>query len=78
MREKWASQMSALLKPGGFLLTLMYPLGTHTDGPPFAVSYDAYHSLLSSNFDCVHGPVVTEKTIERRKGKEQVALWKRK
>ena len=70
--------MAALIKPSGHLMTLMFPLGTHTDGPPFAVSFETFTELLGMNFECVHGPVVSAKTVAARRGREQVAVWRRK
>ncbi|KAJ3372998.1 hypothetical protein HDU91_001680, partial [Kappamyces sp. JEL0680] len=44
MRSEWASRMGKLIRPGGTLLTLMYPLvddiskADLEDGPPFPLS----------------------------------------
>jgi SAM-dependent methyltransferase len=46
LRNEWSAQMSRLISPGGFLITIMYPLSDHTDGPPFALSITEYVLLL--------------------------------
>jgi hypothetical protein len=76
MRLSWAKQLQNLLKSGAMLLTLMYPLSDHAGGPPFALSEQVYHDLLDPYFELISieiGP-----TIERRQGKEKLAIWKRK
>jgi methyl halide transferase len=46
IRDLWAQQMSDLVRPGGELLTLIYPIGDHTTGPPFSVSLQLFTQLL--------------------------------
>lgn len=46
IRTLWAEQMYKILKPGGELLTLIFPIGMHETGPPFAVSLELYQQLL--------------------------------
>jgi len=45
-RERWARQMKALLKPGGELLTCVFPIGEREGGPPFALTVPLVRSLL--------------------------------
>ncbi|KAG0371917.1 hypothetical protein BGX24_000995 [Mortierella sp. AD032] len=74
--KDWGRRMSEIIPKDGILITLMYPIGNHTDGPPFAVSVDHYHSFLDTNFDCL---LVDEcSSFEARKGKEKVGVWRRK
>jgi len=45
----WASKMAGLVKEGGELLTLIFPIReTHSNVPPFRVSLDLYKELLES------------------------------
>lgn len=75
MRPSWAEKMPSLLRPGGYLLTLMYPISDHQGGPPFAVSEELYHELLDSRFNLLW--IKECKSVEARKGREKLALWKK-
>eukprot|EP00038_Savillea_parva_P028738 m.66755 g.66755 ORF g.66755 m.66755 type:complete len:213 (-) comp8383_c1_seq1:46-684(-) len=45
-RQLWAQRMHELLRPGGELVTDIFPIGTHTSGPPYAMSVDLVRGLL--------------------------------
>ncbi|KAG0359837.1 hypothetical protein BGX24_005699, partial [Mortierella sp. AD032] len=76
LRVDWGRRMSEIILKDGILITLMYPIGNHTDGPPFNVGVDHYHSFLDANFDCL---LVDEcSSFEARKEKEKVGVWRRK
>ena len=40
--------MSSLIKSNGLLCTIIFPICEKEDGPPFAVSFEIYQSLLES------------------------------
>lgn len=47
MRKEWGSKMRDLLKPGGFLITLVFPMDPPQDyGPPFYVRPEHYVEVL--------------------------------
>lgn len=47
VREQWASQMHKLLKPGGVLLTCIFPISdSMRGGPPFPMSVPLVRGLL--------------------------------
>jgi len=49
IRELWAQQMAKLVKPGGELFTLIFPISETRppeEGPPFTVSLELLQSLL--------------------------------
>jgi len=76
LRPSWAARMAVLLKPGGTLVTLIYPIGTHEGGPPFAVSPELYEGLLLANFELLR---MSEcRSAPSRIGREKLAIWKRK
>ncbi|GJJ71999.1 methyl halide transferase [Entomortierella parvispora] len=75
-RPDWGRRMGELIPKGGVLITLMYPLGDHTDGPPFAVSIEGYHALLDPNFECLLVDDCT--SFDVRQGKEKIGVWRRK
>lgn len=46
VRELWASKMSAIIASGGELCTIIFPIGDKAGGPPFAVTFEDYKSVL--------------------------------
>jgi hypothetical protein len=52
MRKDWAANWARLLKPGGELLTMIYPIDPSRDvskgytGPPWPVTPELYTELL--------------------------------
>ena len=86
-RGEWAAAMARLLRPGGLLVCLAfplgaYPLGTQPDpakGPPFQLTTALYEELLAPAFEPVSAEAVpAAESDERRAGLEAVLLWKRK
>ena len=76
MRPKWAEKMTRLIRPGGYLLTLMFPISQHIGGPPFAVSPQLYNELLGKSFDMLW--IRDCPSVEPRNGREKLALWQMK
>ncbi|KAI0676884.1 S-adenosyl-L-methionine-dependent methyltransferase [Trametes maxima] len=77
MRTAWGSQMSKMVKPGGFLITLIFPIQPHTDtGPPFYVRPEHHVEVLGSGWEKVWDKV-PEKTLESHIGKERMVVWKK-
>ncbi|KAF9284092.1 hypothetical protein BGZ68_004913 [Mortierella alpina] len=76
LRPDWGRRMGEIITKGGILITLMYPFGDHTDGPPFAVTEDHYHSVLDASFECLLIDNCT--SFEARKGREKIGVWRRK
>ncbi len=59
IRSDWAKMMSDLVKPGGILLTLIFPICEKTGGPPFAMSLNIVQELLMT------GPEAGKWSMER-------------
>lgn len=78
-RAEWASKMAELLRPGGVLVTYMFPLADHEGGPPFALSEQTYTELLRGHFLLVYIETIPERfhTWKATTG-EKLAMWKRK
>ncbi|KAK9997709.1 hypothetical protein SO802_022395 [Lithocarpus litseifolius] len=77
MRLAWAQRIRDILKPGGELITLMFPISDHVGGPPFKVSISDYEEvLLPMGFRAV-SIVDNELAIGPRKGREKLGRWKR-
>jgi hypothetical protein len=70
--------MGACCRPGGILITLMFPLHKRGGGePPHGVSLPLYHGLLDELFELVHHDE-WPRSIESRKGHEAMAVWRRR
>ncbi|KAG9317223.1 hypothetical protein JVU11DRAFT_1416 [Chiua virens] len=52
LRSGWGKQISVLLKPGGYLLILVFPLNLPVDeeGPPFFVKPEHYDDILGDGW----------------------------
>lgn len=70
--------MAQCVKPGGSLITLMFPLPKepYEGGPPYGLTVELYEELLSSTFDCVF--IKECESFANRAGQEKIGLWKRK
>ncbi|KAF8904090.1 S-adenosyl-L-methionine-dependent methyltransferase [Gymnopilus junonius] len=76
-RAAWAEQMGALIKPGGFLIALIFPMNPQTDdGPPFFTRPDHYFQVLGSNWEKVIDRVPNE-SEETHIGFEHMVVWKK-
>lgn len=77
MRDQWADKMAALLKSGGLLITLMFPLDVHEGGPPFTLSPEIYKDLLlHRGFELIR----IDDNIRSHPstaGNEKLGLWRR-
>ena len=77
MRPAWGEQMTKLVKPGGYLITLIYPLRPYDEtGPPHYVEPEHYVPLLGANFMKVLDKV-PEVSSPSHVGKERLVVWKR-
>ncbi|KXN84483.1 putative thiol methyltransferase 2 [Leucoagaricus sp. SymC.cos] len=77
-RLEWGKKMAELIKPGGYLITLVFPIGPPTDvGPPFHVRPDHYDEPLSSAFEKIvdRDPTISSPT---HVGHERLLVWRRK
>ena len=45
-REEWAAKYAEIIKPGGEIVSNVFPIGPFEGGPPFALSPDIVKSLL--------------------------------
>jgi len=81
LRKSWGSQMSHLVKKGGYLIALVWPMdGDRPGGPPFSVNVDMYTEALEAGAEAGGwSKLMDEETTvnEERKGKERVVVWKR-
>lgn len=85
LRESWADTYTRLLKPGGILISLVFPIhGDRTTGPPFSLSPDLVRSLLNGQAKKHEGSPVWEELADlepknsnaTRVGAERVMVWR--
>ncbi|KAN0066540.1 hypothetical protein ACQY0O_000634 [Thecaphora frezii] len=85
LRTSWAEAYTRLLRPGGILISLVYPIqGDRPGGPPFSVSTQLVRELLGGQRDAEGGRAWKEladlepkKSNEARRGQERVMVWRR-
>ncbi|KAJ3535703.1 hypothetical protein NMY22_g6366 [Coprinellus aureogranulatus] len=71
-RNDWGLEMAALIKPGGYLICIVFPIRPPTDtGPPYFVRPEHYDEPLKANFDKVYDQVPTQ-SCPSHKGMEHV------
>ncbi|KAG2146315.1 S-adenosyl-L-methionine-dependent methyltransferase [Suillus clintonianus] len=77
MRPDWGRQMTKLVKTGGFLITLVFPIDPQVDhGPPFFVRPNHYEEVLGSAWEKVIDEVPTESS-PTHVNRERMIVWKR-
>ncbi|EGO01753.1 hypothetical protein SERLA73DRAFT_70920 [Serpula lacrymans var. lacrymans S7.3] len=78
-RNEWGRQISALIKPGGYLITLIFPLGLPLEdyhGPPFHVEPEDYIEPLGQGWEKVYDKIPGI-VREGREGTERMVVWRR-
>lgn len=77
LRPDWGRQMTSLLKPGGYLITLVFPIEPyHPGGPPHFVRVEHYTEVLGENFVKVLDKVPAV-SMETHVGHERIVVWQR-
>jgi hypothetical protein len=76
-RGEYADVVSSLLIPGGHYIALAFPIGSHSGGPPFAVSPDELlESFRERGFEMVRRENPLDSVPQRRKAEELLILRK--
>ncbi|KAJ7236165.1 S-adenosyl-L-methionine-dependent methyltransferase [Mycena rebaudengoi] len=76
-RLEWGSQINSLIKSGGYLITLIYPLEKKTDvGPPWFVRPEHYLEPLGEGWEKVVDRVPTTSS-ETHVGRERLVVWRK-
>ncbi|QRW05576.1 thiopurine S-methyltransferase [Ceratobasidium sp. AG-Ba] len=79
MRESWGQRMTEIVKPGGYLITLMYPIDperARNDGPPFPVDVEAYTRVLEQSWEKVLD-IVPSNSQPTHQGRERLGIWRK-
>lgn len=82
MRPAWATTYARMIKPGGILVTLVYPMDREKprdSGPPFPLFPEDYEILKPAGFELVSMERVPDVLSHPpRVGKENIGIWRRK
>lgn len=76
LRERYVKAAATLLKPGGWLMGLFFPLTSDKPAPPFVVSEEEIRRIFAPYFE-----VTIEKpasSVKARAGRELLGLFRRK
>ncbi|EIW82233.1 S-adenosyl-L-methionine-dependent methyltransferase [Coniophora puteana RWD-64-598 SS2] len=77
MRNDWGRQMNTLVKPGGYLIALIFPIDSYREGgPPFSVKPEDYYEPLGSGWEKVLDKI-PENPSPRRLGRERMVVWRK-
>lgn len=82
MRAAWGKAYGRLIRPGGVLIALMWPVEASRDrsvGPPFPIEPEDYDKALApAGFVREHvSKVPDDVSVERRRGLEMVGIYRR-
>ncbi|HMW32161.1 MAG TPA: methyltransferase domain-containing protein [bacterium] len=76
-RDEYVQIVHTILKPGGYLIGLFFPLDERPDGPPFAVRYDDVDRHFSSTFISLLDEI-PEHSVPKRREKERFVIYQKK
>lgn len=76
-RAAFADVVAALLRPGGAFIGLLWPIGTHSSGPPFAVQPDDVIALLADRGLSLLRRERPPDSVPWRQGKEELVVMAR-
>jgi SAM-dependent methyltransferase len=77
-RAEYVDVIARLLKPGGTLFALFYPIRAGADGPPFLVSEDEIRRLFSPAFVIMEWRAQPEYSLDRRREFEAFSVLRKR
>jgi methyl halide transferase len=76
-RKEYIDNIYRLLRPGGVLIGLFFPIDKREGGPPFSVDIEKLKSNFKKNFILLHSEI-PQSSVAPRLEKEILMLWKKK
>lgn len=76
-RKEYADVISEVIKPGGKLIALLFPIDGRPGGPPFNIDILEFYKLFSKYFQ-MEFSTFNINSIKSRKGKEVLQIYKKK
>ncbi|GAA6052418.1 hypothetical protein JCM3770_000232 [Rhodotorula araucariae] len=78
-RTKWGARYAEVVRPGGILICLAFPLdGNREGGPPYSVSEAAYDVALGDNFEKIYSRHPDKMADGRERGRDKMLVFKRR
>ncbi|KAK6339217.1 hypothetical protein TWF718_008639 [Orbilia javanica] len=79
LREKWAERMAGLVKQGGVLICLEFPLYKDLElpGPPWPLREEIYKGLLEAVGFVREMYITPRRYLESGQGSDMVSVWRR-
>jgi SAM-dependent methyltransferase len=77
-RDEYAQLATRLVKPGGLMVFLIYPLDARVGGPPFNVGLDEVPLRFAPGFELLEKGPPPRPSIARRAGLEHLAVFRRR
>lgn len=76
-REAYRDKAAGLLRPGGILFGLFFPLkGVRDEGPPFPLDVEEIKWSFEPRFELLHDEDPPD-SIKPRKGNERLMIWRK-
>ena len=76
-REEFVRFSADVLRVGGIVMALLFPVDGRPGGPPFSIDVDGFKEQMSVAFDCVHEST-PETSVKPRLGRERLLVWKKR
>ncbi|GJN87371.1 hypothetical protein Rhopal_000320-T1 [Rhodotorula paludigena] len=77
-RKQWGARYAEVIRPGGLLICLAYPLdGNREGGPPYSVSEEAYDAVLSDHFEKIYSKHPSQMAEDRPVGRDKMLVYRR-
>lgn len=75
-RTEYAGKLSSLLKKGGKLIALLFPVDGREGGPPYNVDVAETYSIFSAYLTLIYSSKVID-SVKPRKGREVLQIYKK-
>lgn len=75
-RAEYAEKISRLLKPGGRLIAIVFPIDNRPGGPPFSIDMKEFYTLFSRHLKLEYFSRESN-SVKPRKGKEVLMIFVR-
>ena len=75
-RQEFLSFSHDILRPGGVLLALLFPVDGRPGGPPFSIDVPQFKREAEEQFTLLHEST-PETSVKPRLGRERLLLWRR-
>lgn len=76
-RAELVAVFDSILRPGGVLLMLLFPVDGRPGGPPFSIDPDEWRALMAPHFALLYDEI-PEDSVKPRRGKERLMLWRKR